>query len=85
MLRHILTTVALIILPYLVYAFVDALRQRRRGDAILVDGGFWSRAPVFALGLVGCLLAVAVLVAVAVFDTNPDQPPYQPPVESRTQ
>lgn len=85
MLRHILTTVALILLPYVVYGFVEAIRRRRRGDTIPVNGGFWSRAPVFALGLVGCLLAVAVLVAVAVLDTNPNQPPYQPPVESRTQ
>ncbi len=79
MLRHILTTVAMILLPYLVYAIVEAIRRRRMQPEV-INGGFWSRAPVFALGLVGCLLAVAVLIAVAVIDTHPGNPPYIPPL-----
>ncbi len=79
MLRHILTTVAVILLPYLVYGIVEAVRRhRRRPQVISTERGYWSHAPVFLLGLIGCLLAVVVLVAVAVFDTHSGRPPYIP-------
>ena len=77
MLRHILTTVAVILLPYLVYGIVEAVR-RRRPQVISTERGYWSHAPVFLLGLIGCLLAVVVLVAVAVLDTHSGAPPYIP-------
>lgn len=88
MLRQFLLTVAMIVLPYLLYALADALRQRRREQGeqgVVVTGGFWQRAPVFALGLVGCLLAVTTLIAVAVIETRPDQPRYDPPVIERSE
>lgn len=83
MLRQVFIAMAMILLPYLVYALADALRRRRQEEGVIVQGGFWQRAPVFILGLVGCLLAVTVLIAVAIFDNRPGQARYDPPVIER--
>ncbi len=83
MLRQVFITLAMILLPYLVYALADALRRRRQEEGVIVQGGFWQRAPVFALGVVGCLLAITALIALAVIDNRPGQAPYDPPVIER--
>lgn len=80
MLRQILTTAVAILLPYLIYGIVELIRRRRQGPEVIEAGAFWSRAPVFALGVVGCLLAVIILVALAIYDTNPSNAPYIPPI-----
>ena len=83
MLRQILTTLLLILLPYVVYGVIGIIRRRLRQREERLDAAeseIWRRAPVLLLGLIGCLLAVAVLIAVAVIQNDPDQPAYDPPI-----
>lgn len=83
MLRQILTTLVLILLPYVVYGIIGFIRRRLRQREERLEAPqseIWRKAPVVLLGLIGCLLAVAVLIAVAVFENDPSQPAYDPPV-----
>lgn len=79
MLRHFLITLAMLLVPYLAYAVFWWIRRKLERPQVVNDS-FWSRVPVFALGLIGCVLAVTVLIAVAILDTNPDNPRYVPPI-----
>ena len=81
MLRQILTAILLILLPYVVYGIIGIVR-RRLAQREISPIGFWEGAPVLALGLVGCALAVAVLIAIAVLSNDPNQPVYVPPVSA---
>ena len=92
MLRQILITLLVILLPYVFYGILRLIRRRMqlgmaRAAEVGAETGFWAGlwrgAPVFLLGLIGCVLAVAVLVAVAVVENDPDAPAYVPPVETR--
>ena len=81
MLRQILTTILLILLPYVIYGIISIIR-RRLAQRETVPSGLWSGAPVVLLGLIGCVLAVAVLIAVAIFENDPGGPAYVPPVNA---
>jgi len=83
MLRNILLTALMVLLPYVIYGIVGLVRRRLEARIISpAETGFWRGAPVLLLGLVGCLLAVAMLIMVAVVENDPDQPAYQPPVNA---
>ena len=87
MLRQILTTVLLILIPYVVYGIIATIRRRITARATdpapaSASAGFWSGAPVLVLGLIGCVLAVAVLIAISVMDNDPSKPRYVPPVNA---
>ncbi len=85
MLRQILTTIVLILLPYVIYGIIALVRRRLQQRVVRVDdpdAGLLRGAPVLALGLVGCLLAVVALIAVAVLENDPGQPAYVPPVNA---
>jgi len=83
-LRQILITVAMILLPYVVYGVIQMIAQRRVAKGQVIEVRPESKMPILALGLVGCLLAVIALVAIAILDNNPESPRYVPPVERST-
>ncbi len=85
MLRQILTTILLILVPYVVYGIISIIRRRLAQRVDSPPSGFWSGAPVVVLGLIGCLLAVAVLIAVAVLENDPDRQAYVPPINTERQ
>lgn len=83
MLRQILTTVLLILIPYILYGITMIVRRRSiQRPTAPASVGFWNGAPVLVLGLIGCVLAVAVLIAISVVDNDPSKPIYVPPVNA---
>ena len=83
MLRQILTMVLLILIPYVLYGIIAIIRRRMANRPTVPDSvGFWNGAPVLVLGLIGCVLAVAVLIAISVIDNDPSKPRYVPPINA---
>ena len=82
MLRQILTTILVILIPYVIYGIIGIIRRRRLAQPGAAPSGLWNGAPVVLLGLIGCVLAIAVLIAVAVFENDPGGPAYVPPINT---
>ncbi len=70
--RAYLMTVLIIAAPVVIFMIYEALRKGRKGAL--------ERTPYVVLGLIGIGLAVAALIATAVWESHEDRGNYVPPI-----